>query len=137
MVFRMTEEDRHHFMTDYLAWMKGSRTKLESLHIYNFGYQRNLPIPTVSLSPDSKSKFDLQSSGLQTPSGWSLVVIGEKYVERFNEVMEIVDRIHEDTQALPFAISVDREEEIKIKDVTTHMTPALVGKYFQIFSVMN
>ena len=121
----MTEEDHHHFMTDYLAWMKGSRTKLESLHIYNFGYQRNLPIPTVSLNPDSKSKFDLQSSGLQTPSRWSLVVVGEKYVERFNEVMEIVDRIHEETQALPFAIFVDREEEIKIKNVTTHMTQVI------------
>ena len=35
-------------MTDYLAWMKGSRTKLESLHIYNFGYERNLPIPKMS-----------------------------------------------------------------------------------------
>ena len=56
------------------------------------------------------------------------MVIGEKYVDRFDEVMEVVDRIHEDTQALPFVIFVEtEEEEIQIKNVTSHMTPALVG----------
>ena len=64
---------------------------------------------------------------METPSRWSIVVIGEKYVDRFDEVMEVVDRIHEDTQALPFAIFVETEEEIQIKNVTSHMTPALVG----------
>ena len=64
---------------------------------------------------------------METPSRWSIVVIGEKYVDRFDEVMEVVDRIHEDTQALPFAIFVETEEEIEIKNVTSHMTPALVG----------
>ena len=64
---------------------------------------------------------------METPSKWSLVVIGEKYVDRFDEVMEVVDRIHEDTQALPFVIFVETEEEIQIKNVTSHMTPALVG----------
>ena len=39
---------------------------------------------------------------MQTPSRWSIVVIGEKYVDRFDEDMAVVDRIHEDTQALPF-----------------------------------
>ena len=64
---------------------------------------------------------------METPSKWSLVIIGEKYVDRFDEVMEMVDRIHEDTQGLPFAIFVQTEEEIQIKNVTSHMTPALVG----------
>ena len=64
---------------------------------------------------------------MATPSKWSLVVVGEKYVDRFYEVMEVVDRIHEDTQGLPFAIFVHTEEEIKIKNVTSHMAPALVG----------
>ena len=64
---------------------------------------------------------------METPSRRSLVVIGEKYVNRFDEVMEMVDRIHEDTQGLPFAIFVQTEEEIQTKNVTSHMTPALVG----------
>ena len=123
----MSEEDDHVFMLEYLSWMKGSTVKADSLHIYNFGYERSLPLPSVPLTPDSKLKFNLQISGMETPSKWSLVVIGEKYVDRFDEVMEVVDRIHEDTQGLPFAIFVQTEEEIQIKNVTTHMTPALVG----------
>ena len=123
----MSDEDNHDFLLEYLDWMKGSTLKPDSLHIFNFGYERRLPLPSVPLTPDSKLKFNLQTSGMETPSRWSLVVIGEKYVDRFDEVMEVVDRIHEDTQGLPFAIFVQTEEEIQIKNVTSHMTPALVG----------
>ena len=122
----MTENDMKEFMLEYLSWMKGSAVKADSLHIYNFGYERSLPLPSVPLTPDSKLKFNLQISGMETPSKWSLVIIGEKYVERFDEVMKVIDRIHEDTQGLPFAIFVQTEEEIQIKNVTSHMTPALV-----------
>ena len=123
----MSEKDNHVFMLEYLSWMKGSTVKADSLHIYNFGYERSLLLPSVPLTPDSKLKFNLQTSGMKTSSRWSLMVVGEKYVERFDEVMEVVERIHEDTQGLPFAIFVETEEEIQIKNVTTHMTPALVG----------
>ena len=123
----MSENDEHQFMTDYLTWMKGPKVDPESLHVYNFGYKRSLPLLSLPLTPESKLKFNLQSTGMKTPSRWSIVVIGEKYVDRFDEVMEVVDRIHEDTQALPFAIFVETEEEIQIKNVTSHMTPALVG----------
>ena len=123
----MSEDDNHEFLLEYLSWMKGSTVKVDSLHIYNFGYERWLPLPSIPLTPDSKLKFNLQTSGMETPSRWSLVVIGEKYVDRFEEVMEVVDRIHEDTQGLPFAIFVQTEKEIQIKNVTSHMTPALVG----------
>ena len=95
----MSEEDDHDFILEYIEWKKGSTVKADSLHIYNFGYERRLPLPSVPLTPDSKLKFNLQTSGMETPSRWSLVVIGEKYVDRFDEVMEMVDRIHEDTQA--------------------------------------
>ena len=122
----MSENDNR-FMRDYMTWMKGSKVNPESLHVYNFGYKRSLPLPSLPLTPESKLKFNLQSTGMKTPSRWSIVVIGEKYVDRFDEVMEVVDRIHEDTQALPFAIFVETEEEIQIKNVTSHMTPALVG----------
>ena len=122
----MPEKDIHSFMLDYLTWMKGSTIKAESLHIYSFGYERSLPLPSIPLTPDSKLKFNLQNSGMATPSKWSLVVIGEKYVDRFDEVMEVVDRIHEDTQALPFAIFVQTEEELQIENVTSHITPSLV-----------
>ena len=124
----MSENDIKEFMLDFTNWMKGSTVKADSLHIYNFGYERSLPLPSVPLTPDSKLKFNLQTSGMETPSKWSLVVIGEKYVDRFDEILDVVDRIHEDTQGLPFAIFVQSEEEIQIKNVTSHMTPALVGR---------
>ena len=124
---RLPEKDAHDFIEEYLSWMKGSMIKFESLHVYNFGYKRSLPLPSIPLTPESQLKFNLQSTGMKTPSRWSIVVIGEKYVDRFDEVMEVVDRIHEDTQGLPFAIFVQTEEEIQIKNVTSHMTPALVG----------
>ena len=124
----MTESDMKEFMLDFIIWMKGSAVKANSLHIYNYGYERSLPLPSVPLTPDSKLKFNLQISGMETPSKWSLVVIGEKYVDRFDEILKVVDRIHEDTQALPFAIFVQTEEEIQIKNVTSHMTSALVGR---------
>ena len=92
LLFRMSEKDDHSFMLDYLIWMKGSTIKVETLQIYNFGYERNLPLPSIPLTPDTKLKFNLQTSGMATPSRWSLVVIGEKYVDRFDEIMEIVDR---------------------------------------------
>ena len=123
----MPEKEANDFIEDYLSWMKGSRVKFESLHVYNFGYKSNLPLPFLYLTPDTKLKFNLQTSGMATPSRWSLVVIGEKYVDRFYEVAEVVDRIHEETQGLPFAIFVQTEEDIQIKNVTSHMTPALVG----------
>ena len=122
----MLEKDEHDFMLEYLSWMKGSAVKADSLHIYSFGYERSLPLPSLPLTPDSKTKFNLQTSGMETPSKWSLVVIGEKYIDRFDEIMKVVDRIHEDTQGLPLAIFVQTEKEIEIKNVTSHMTPALV-----------
>ena len=47
----MSEEDDHSFMLDYLTWMKGSSVKAETLHIYSFGYERNLPLPSIPLTP--------------------------------------------------------------------------------------
>ena len=114
---------------DYLTWMKGSVAKPEILHIYNFGYERPLPLPSIALTPDSTLSFNLQSSGIRTLSRWSAVIIGEKYLGRFLEVVETIDKIHEETQALPFAILVQGEGEIKIHNISSHMTPTLVRSF--------
>ena len=74
----MSKKDDHQFMSDYLSWMKDSEVNLESIHIYNFGYERSLPLPSIPLTPDSNLKLNLQISGMETPSRRSLVVIGEK-----------------------------------------------------------
>ena len=124
----MSVKENHDFIEDYLTWMKGSTTRFDSLHVYNFGYERNLPIPSIAFTPESKLKLNLQTSGMQTPSRSSIVIIGEKYVGRFQEIMTIIDRIHEDTQALPFVIFVQTEDEVMMETPTSHVSPSLVWK---------
>ena len=123
----MSEMEEHEFIKEYLTGMGVSEQEQKSLTVYNFGYDGPLPFPSISLTPDSTLRLNLQTSGIQTQSRRSIAVVGEKYVGRFQELMFVVDRIHEDTQALPFVIFVETEEEIQIKNVTSHMTPALVG----------
>ena len=127
----MSEREEADFIKDYLTEMKGFDLDKESLLIYNFGYERPLPFPSISLTTDNTLRFNLQTSGMQTQSRSSIVVIGEKYVGRFEEIMLVIDRIHEDTQALPFAIFLQSEREIKIENMSSHHhmreTPGLVG----------
>ena len=120
------------FLKDSLTWMKGPGLDQKSLTVYNFGYDRPLLFPSLVLTPDSTVSFNLSifQSGMQTQSRWSIVVIGEKYLGRFGEIMTVVDRIHEDTQALPFAMFLQSEHEIKLENMDSHHmheTPSLVG----------
>ena len=135
----MSEREEHDFVKEYMTWMKGPLAKYESLHIFNFGYERPLPFPSIALTPDSTVRFNLQISGMQTPSRSSIVIIGEKYVGRFGEIMSIVGRILEDTQALPFTIFLQTEYQIKLENTNSHMheTPALVGTTLSISCANN
>ena len=122
----MSEREEHDFIEEYMSWMKGSKVPFEALHIFNFGYEKTLPLPSLALTPDTTMRFNLQISGLQTPSRGSLVIIGAKYLGRFGEIMAVVDRIQEETHALPWAIFLQSEKEINISS-HMHVTPALVG----------
>ena len=128
----MSEKEEQDFFKDYLTWMKGPGLDLESLTVYNFGYERPLPFPSISLTPDANMSFNLQTSGMQTQSRGSTVVIGEKLVERFEEIMTVVDRIHEESQGLPMPIYVETEDDINTTNIanisTTFLrtTPTLV-----------
>ena len=128
----MSEKEEHDFIIDYLTKMKGLDLERESLLVYNFGYDRPLPFPSIALTPDSTLRFNLQISGIQAQSRRSIAVVGEKYVGRFEELMLVVDRIHEDTQALPSAIFLQSKQEIKLENLTSHHmheSPRLVGIY--------
>ena len=122
----MSERDQQDFIREYVTWMKGPGFKFESLHIYNFGYERTLPLPSVALDSESPLRLNLQTSGLQTPSKWSIVVIGEKYVRRFLDLMTRIGQIREDTQSLPFAVFVETEDDIEIRNISSRLTPTLV-----------
>ena len=122
----MSEREEHDFLKDYLTWMKGPALDLESLTVYNFGYERPLPFPSIALTPDSTVMLNLQSSGMQTQSRWSTVVIGKKYLDKFEEIMTVVERIHEDAQSLPLAIYVETEDDIETVNISSRVTPSLV-----------
>ena len=126
--FRMSEIEEHDFIIDYLTETKGLDIDKESLLVYNFGYDR--PLPSISLTPNTTISFNLQTSGIHAQSRRSIAVVGQKYVGRFEEIMLVVDRIHEDTQALPLVIFLQSEHEIKLENMRSpHMneTPGLVG----------
>ena len=122
----MSEREEHDFIEEFMTWMKGPVVNYKSLHIFSFGYETPLPLPSIALTPDSTLRFDLQTSGMQTQSRWSIVVIGKKYLGRFVEIMTVVERIHEETQGLPFAIYTETEDNISSSNISFHETPSLV-----------
>ena len=126
----MSETEEQDFIANYVTWKEGPGHDLESLNVYNFGYDRPLPFSALSLTPDSKLRFNLQTSGMSTQTRSSIAVVGEKYVRRFGEIMVVISQIHEDTQALPIAIFLQTEYEIKLENMSSHHmheTPGLVG----------
>ena len=132
----MSETEDQDFITDCVTWMKGPGVQFESMVIYNFGYERPLPLPSIAVDTKSTLSFNLQTSGMHTQTRSSIAVVGEKYVGRFEEIMLTVHRIHEDTQALPFAIFLQSEHEIKLENMSSHHmheSPTLVG----IFKVIQ
>ena len=125
----MSEKEDHEFIINYLTKMKGLDLEQESLLVYNFGYDRPLPFPSIALTLECTLRLNLQTSGMGTPNRRSIAVVGEKYVGKFEELMVIVDRIHEDTQGLPSTIFLQSDNEIKLENMKSHHMhekPALV-----------
>ena len=116
-------------MKGYLTWMKPGLDQ-DSLTVYNFGYDRPLPFPSIAMTPNNTLRLNLQTSGIQSQSRSSIAVVGEKYVGKFEEIMLDVDRIHEDTQALPLATFLQTKQEIEQMNLRSHHmheSPSLVG----------
>ena len=126
----MTEKEEHDFIIDYMIKIKGLDPEQQSLLVYNFGYDRPLPFPSIALTPDSTLRLNLQTSGMGTPSRRSIAVVGQKYLGKFQEILRVVERIHEDTQALPSDIFLQSKNEIKLENMDSHHmheNPSLVG----------
>ena len=133
----MSEREESDFINSYLSEMKGFDLDKESLLVYNFGYDRPLPFPSISLTPDTTLKFNLQTSGIHAQSRRSIAVVGQKYVGRFEEIMLVVDRFHEESQSLPSDIFLQSKYEIKLENMSSHHMheePSLVGILLDIQS---
>ena len=64
----MSEREEQDFIIDYLTEMKELDLDKESILVYNFGYDRPLPFPSISLTPDTTMRFNLQTSGIHAQS---------------------------------------------------------------------
>ena len=131
----MSETDEQDFIKDYVTWMKIPGVQFESLLIYNFDYERTLPLPSIAVDSSNTLRLNLQTSGIHSQSRRSIAVVGEKYVGKFEEIMLVVDNLHEDTQALPFAIFLQSEYEINLRNMSSHQmheTPGLVGILYRV-----
>ena len=126
----MSESELSDFLTESLTVMGVSEMVQNSLIIYNFGYDKPLPFPSIALTPKTKLRLNLQSSGMQSQSRRSIAVIGKKYMGKFEDIILDIERIHEDTQALPLAIFVQTKNEENLTNLSSHPmreTPYLVG----------
>ena len=68
----MSEKEEQDFIIDYLTEVKGLDLDKEFLLVYNFGYDRPLPFSSMSLTPDAKLSFNLQTSGIHAQSRSSI-----------------------------------------------------------------
>ena len=82
------------------------RTSSKDFDVYNFGYSGQLPVPSITIRPDS----DLRE--MKGPCRDSIAIIGEKYSRRQNEIMRTLERIQKYTQALPVG---------RIRQTETHL----------------
>ena len=126
----MSDSELSDFLTESLTMMGVSEMDQISINVLNFGYTRPLPFPAIALTPNTKLRLNLQTSGIQSQSRRSIAVIGKKYITRFEDIMLDIERIHEDTQALPLAIFVQTKNEENLTNLSSHPmreTPYLVG----------
>ena len=125
----MSDMELSNFLTESLTVMGVSEMDQYSLTVLNFGYARPLPFPAIALTPNTKLRLNLQTSGIQSQSRRSIAMVGEKFLNEFENIMLDIERIHEDTQALPLAIFVQTKHEINLTNLISppmHESPNLV-----------
>ena len=126
----MSDMELSNFLTESLTVMGVSEMDQYSLTVLNFGYARPLPFPAIALTPNTKLRLNLQTSGIQSQSRRSIVIVGKKFLSEFENIMLDIERIHEDTQALPLAIFVQTKNEINLTNLISppmHESPNMVG----------
>ena len=126
----MSDMELSNFLTESLTMMGVSEMDQISINVLNFGYTRPLPFPAIALTPNTKLRLNLQTSGIQSQSRRSIAMVGEKFLNEFENIMLDIERIHEDTQALPLAIFVQTKSEDNLSKLSSHpmrVTPYLVG----------
>ena len=82
----MKHEEKIAFIQDILTWQTGSNILLhQGCFILNFGYNKPFTFPEIKLVPHLGANLNVGSLGLNSPSKFSIVVIGGKYLEQVDE----------------------------------------------------
>ena len=96
----MPHED-FEFLQLTALWRKGYSFPLDDCLFLNFGYERELSFAKIDLSLEEDIIIDINTKGMEVPSGCSIVLIAGKYVKEVDQVMKRVDDIAEQTQFVP------------------------------------
>ena len=79
---------------------------LEDCLFFNFGYDKELPYAEIDLKLEEDIEINVKTSGMEAPSGCSIVLIAGKYVKQVDAVMRRVGDIAEQTQFVPLVAFV-------------------------------
>ena len=124
----MSDEEEYDFIVEYLSWMRDPEVDPGYIEIYNFGYEGNLPFPSISLTPDS----DL--TAIRKSCTKSIAIIGEKYFGRHNEITKTIDRIQKYTRDLPLG-RIMQTKETQVEKFNSQMPAATVSSLVEILKL--
>ena len=102
----MTNDEKIDFIQNVIKWQEGFDV-LNDKGYFNLNFDSKLhSIPGLKLSLDSDTHLNVGTLGLNSPSKYSIVVIGDKYLEQVDKVMGIVDKI----AWMPYAVFLMAEK---------------------------
>ena len=90
-LFNLASTHIINFMDGFLKWHKESDRGLRDCIIYNFGYEKELNIPMITLDLNSKNldKLVLGTHGLQFPSSCSAIIIDKSFHENVDKILNV------------------------------------------------
>ena len=101
----------------------------------NFGVDKEIPIPQLSMTFDLEIKQNAYVNNLHAPTNCYFVIIGGEYLHVLDEVFRKVETITKDLAMRPFMIVVETESYEVTPRFSTSVPHTLVTVYKQDFSV--
>ena len=109
----MSSGEAYQFVELTTSWKQGHKFLLENCIVYNFGFEKEIPLTQISMDLSSDFKVSLKTKGIEAPNLCSLVFVAGRYVERLNEVVKIVDGVTKATDNVPKAVYLFRNLDDK------------------------
>ena len=102
----ISQKDEVEFIELASYWRRGHKFPIDDCLFYNFGYQGELPLTKLNLNLEEHLAISINSHGMQTPTGCSIVLIAGQNVERVDEIMKKIEDISEQVEFVPLAVFI-------------------------------